>query len=171
MPKIVFKMNSQKQTSSVKMLSFAKSRLPVANKPKTRFSAPIPFAPRVDTYAFQPPPFYADVVLRVPHNTPEAPRVAHGPIGLGLEGVELGRLSGGFRETTDGLREEVHRMLSAQRRRAQTNERPMKRHDVFYGSPVRRGWERDTISTELKRAASLSRRASMSGSTYSSWRV
>ncbi|KAG8218105.1 hypothetical protein J3R82DRAFT_3626 [Butyriboletus roseoflavus] len=117
-----------------KLLSFAKSRLPVPNKPKTRTYhrtflsvAPIPFAPLVDTHAFQPPPPYSAhpdesaEFLLVPHNTPEesartmaehsldldASTVSYGgPIGLGLEGVEkgdggrfdgLGRLSGGFR--------------------------------------------------------------------------
>jgi len=139
-----------------RFLSFAKSRLPVANKPKARHRrafpsvAPIPFAPLVDTHAFQPPPPYsahpADSAefLPVPHNTPEAsaPTVAEQslvlsvstrshPIGLGLEGVErgdggrfdgLGRLSGGFRAggTGDALREQVQRMLTEHSRRRRT---------------------------------------------------
>jgi len=73
-----------------KFLSFAKSRLPVPNKPKTRTHrraflsvAPIPFAPLGDTHVFQPPPPYsvhADdsaEFLRVPHNTPEATVAEH----------------------------------------------------------------------------------------------
>ncbi|KAG6375306.1 hypothetical protein JVT61DRAFT_3531 [Boletus reticuloceps] len=102
-----------------KLLLFAKSRLPVPNKPKTRNrhtfinAAPIPFAPLVDTYAFQPPPPYSahpdhsadSEFLPVPHNTPEISATtvvehsvvlsastasyAH-PIGLGLDGVEKG---------------------------------------------------------------------------------
>lgn len=217
-----------------RLLSFAKSRLPVPNKPRTRTHrhtflsvAPIPFAPLVDTHMFQPPPPYsvhADdsrACLRVPHNTPEvSPRSrvvsasasSHvGPVGLGLEGVErgdgcrfdgLGRLSGGFRGTHDALREEVRRMLSAQRRRAQAGERPAKRHDVFYAAvevpacervrssvpkvrmrrksaasptPAVRRWEgvrRGTISSELKRAASVERRASLGEAAGGTgWRV
>ena len=213
-----------------KFLSFAKSRLPVPNKPKTRTHrrgflsvAPIPFAPLVDTHAFQPPPPYsvhADdsaEFLPVPHNTPETTVAEHRlvlsastsdarPIGLGLEGVEkgdgglfdgLGRLSGGFRAggTSDALREQVQRMLTehSRRRRTRASEQPAKYHDVFYGDKVanrvpartvkpriRRKsaasptpgarWEgvrRSTISSELKRAASLERRASL-GNT---WRV
>jgi hypothetical protein len=139
-----------------KFLSFAKSRLPVPNKPKIRTHrraflsvAPIPFAPLVDTHAFQPPPPYsvhADdsaECLRVPHNTPEATVAEHRLvlsastssdarlIGLGLEGVErgdgglfdgLGRLSGGFRAggTSDALREQVQRMLTEHSRRRRT---------------------------------------------------
>ena len=153
-----------------KFLSFAKSRLPVPNKPKTRHRraflgvAPIPFAPLVDTHAFQPPPPYsvhADdsaEFLLVPHNTPEATpptatehslvlRGSDTPIGLGLEGVEkgdggrfdgLGRLSGGLRAggTSDALREQVQRMLieHSRRRRTRASEQPTKRHDVFYAS-------------------------------------
>ncbi|KAI9464887.1 hypothetical protein HD554DRAFT_2120357 [Boletus coccyginus] len=139
-----------------RFLFFAKSRLPVANKPKTRHRraflsvAPIPFAPLVDTHAFQPPPppysAHPDdpaEFLPVPHNTPEAsaPTVGqrlvlgastggHG-IGLGLEGVErgdggrfdgLGRLSGGFRAggAGDGVREQVQQMLTEHSRRRRT---------------------------------------------------
>ncbi|KAF9224625.1 hypothetical protein BS17DRAFT_780173 [Gyrodon lividus] len=70
----------------IKLCSFAKSRLPVPNKPKVRAlhrrtfiaAPPIPFAPIVDTHAFQAPPPYSarpDVstgFLLVPCNTPEA---------------------------------------------------------------------------------------------------
>lgn len=101
-----------------KFLFFAKSRLPVPNKPKTRTRrrflnvAPVPFAPLVDTHAFQPPPPYSahpddsTNFLPVPHNTPEtsasttvveqslvlnASTASYArPIGLGLEGVERG---------------------------------------------------------------------------------
>lgn len=229
-------MSPQKRsTSSIvapighKLFSFAKSRLPVP-KPRTHRRAflsvaPVPFAPLVDTHAFQPPPPYSvhaddsTEFLPVPHNTPEASRPhglvlsastssEHRPIGLGLGGVErgdgcrfdgLGRLSGGFRSvgTGDALREEVHRMLSEQRRRTRTSERPTKRHDVFYASvevqgcdqarrvpvtirirrksvtsPTPSGLRRGTISSELKRAASLERRASLSETTSTAgWRV
>ncbi|KAG9308720.1 hypothetical protein JVU11DRAFT_11503 [Chiua virens] len=200
-------------------IAFARSRLPVPNKPRVRNRrpflavAPIPFAPLVDTHAFPPPPPYSahpDTFLRVPHNSPEQTVVEHDvvvnaaisrnrPVGLGLEGVErgdgnpfdgLGRLGGGFRETTiEALREEMHRRV--ERRRIRTREQPTKCQDVFYASVdvtceqvvnsmpavkilvrrksvasptpfdrVRRG----TISTELKRAASLERRATLSGS-------
>ena len=108
-------MSPQKRSSSGHMLgnkfiSFAKSRLPVANKPKTRTHhhaflnvAPVPFAPLVDAHAFQPPPPYSahpddsDEFLPVPHNTPETSSAGHSvvlsaatarPIGLGLEGIE-----------------------------------------------------------------------------------
>ncbi|KIJ59780.1 hypothetical protein HYDPIDRAFT_118131 [Hydnomerulius pinastri MD-312] len=69
-----------------KLRAFAKSRLPVPNKPKVRATqrrafitaAPIPFAPILDTHAFQPPPPYSarpddsTEFLTVPNNTPEA---------------------------------------------------------------------------------------------------
>lgn len=220
-----------------KLLSFAKSRLPVPNKPKTRNHhrtfltvAPIPFAPLVDTHAFQPPPPYSAhpdesaEFLLVPHNTPEESArtvVEHSldfstggyvrPIGLGLEGVEkgdgerfdgLGRLSGGFRAcgTSDALREQVHRMLTerSQRRRTRASEQPTTRHDVFYASvevqgtssvpartvqirvrrksaasptPTWEGVRRGTISSELKRAASMERRVSLCETTNTAWRV
>ncbi|KAH0839392.1 hypothetical protein J3R83DRAFT_106 [Lanmaoa asiatica] len=225
-----------------KFFPFAKSRLPVPNKPKPRTHrrtfftvAPVPFAPLVDTHAFQPPPPYSAhpddsaEFLPVPHNTPEvaehslvfsASTDSHArPVGLGLEGVEkcdggrfdgLGRLSGGFKGsggTSDGLREQVHRMLTehSQRRRTRASEQPTKRHDVFYASvsvqacdkvtssvpartvkirirrksaasptPGPRKWEgvrRGTISSELKRAASMERRASQSEMTNATWRV
>ncbi|KAF8548508.1 hypothetical protein OG21DRAFT_1516221 [Imleria badia] len=227
-----------------KFLSFAKSRLPVANKPKTRNRRafltvpPIPFAPLVDTHAFQPPPPYSAhpaesaEFLPVPHNTPE-PTLCHSlvlststctytrPMGLGLDGVEnsdggrfdgLGRLSGGFRATLGGggtsdLREQVQRMLTehSRRRRTRASEQPTTHHDVFYAAvevqacdkvassvpkrtvkirirrksaasptPGPRQWEgvrRGTISSELKRAASLERRASLGESTNATWRV
>ncbi|KAH7881827.1 hypothetical protein F5I97DRAFT_979772 [Phlebopus sp. FC_14] len=84
-----------------KLRTFAKSRLPVPNRPKTRTqqtrrvvmaAAPVPFAPIIDRHAFQPPPPYSArpdesesaEFLVVPNNTPEASP-------LQIQGVGLSR--------------------------------------------------------------------------------